>query len=133
MCECERSSRNVIVFQRAVRMSLIVQRIMTAVAALSVPVLIAACGARSTNSSNETFRKGERFCFLPLAVVRTKLSFSECAWPTHHHAECGWFVHAGVHVVQVIGSSRSKQPRTVPRWRDCCFDAVSYTHLTLPT
>ena len=68
MCECERSSRNVIVFQRAVRMSLIVQRIMTAVAALSVPVLIAACGARSTNSSNETFRKGERFCFLPLAV-----------------------------------------------------------------
>ena len=55
MCECERSSRSVIVFQRAFRMNLIVQRIMTAAAALSVPVLIAACGARSANSSNETF------------------------------------------------------------------------------
>jgi hypothetical protein len=36
-------------------MNLIVQRIMTAAAALSVSALIAACGARSTNSSNETF------------------------------------------------------------------------------
>jgi hypothetical protein len=98
-------------------MNLIVLRIMMAAAALSVSALIAACGAHSTNSSNETFtvyedapkmsrldlgqpgnslgdvyhfsaplrssaggqtwRKGERFCFLPLAVVRTKLSFSE--------------------------------------------------------
>ena len=36
-------------------MNLIVQRIMTAAAALSVSALIAACGARSTNRSNETF------------------------------------------------------------------------------
>jgi hypothetical protein len=37
------------------RMNLIVQRIMTAAAALSVSALIAGCGARSTNRSNETF------------------------------------------------------------------------------
>jgi hypothetical protein len=37
------------------RMNLIVQRIMTAATALSVSALIAACGARSTNRSNETF------------------------------------------------------------------------------
>ena len=36
-------------------MNLIVQRIMTAAAALSVSALIAACGAHSTNPSNETF------------------------------------------------------------------------------
>jgi hypothetical protein len=36
-------------------MNLIVQRIMPAAAALSVSFLIAACGARSINSSNETF------------------------------------------------------------------------------
>ena len=44
-----------IVFQRAFRMHLIVQRIMTAASVLSASVLIAACGARSTSSSNETF------------------------------------------------------------------------------
>src|SRR6266704_2239933 len=55
MCECERGSRIVIVFQRAFGMNLIVQRIMTAAAALSVSALIAACGAHSTNPSNETF------------------------------------------------------------------------------
>src|SRR6266540_4509678 len=36
-------------------MSLIVQRIITAAAALSASALIAACGAHSTNSSNDTF------------------------------------------------------------------------------
>jgi hypothetical protein len=36
-------------------MSLIVQRIMIAAAALSASALIAACGAHSTNPSNETF------------------------------------------------------------------------------
>jgi len=119
-------------------MNLVAQRIIMGAAALSASALIAACGARSTNSSNETFtvyedapkmslldlgqpgnspgdvyhfsaplrsssggqitgevfgsktliklatlkpiqtwRKGERFCFSPLAVVRTKLSLSE--------------------------------------------------------
>ena len=24
-------------------------------------------------------------------------------WPGHQHAECGWFVHASIHVAQVIG------------------------------
>ena len=36
-------------------MSLIIQRIMIAAAVLSASALIAACGARSTNPSNETF------------------------------------------------------------------------------
>ena len=36
-------------------MSLIIQRIMIAAAALSASALIAACGAHSTNPSNETF------------------------------------------------------------------------------
>src|SRR6476620_2318488 len=39
-------------------------------------------------------------------------------------AKCGWFVGAGIHVAQVIGSSRLNLPRTVPCWRDCCFDAT---------
>src|SRR5438128_2150773 len=55
MCECERNSRTAIVFQRKFRMNLIVQRIMTAAAALSASALIAACAAHSTNPSNETF------------------------------------------------------------------------------
>ena len=26
-----------------------------------------------------------------------------CAWPGHQHPECGWFVHASIHVIEVIG------------------------------
>jgi len=27
-----------------------------------------------------------------------------CPWPGHQHAECGWFVHASIHVTEVIGT-----------------------------
>jgi len=41
-------------------------------------------------------------------VVRPVLGgtgkYHGCAWTGHQHAECGWFVHASIHVAQVIGT-----------------------------
>jgi len=45
----------VVSISTGVRMNLIFQRVMKAAAALSASALIAACGAHSTNVSNESF------------------------------------------------------------------------------
>jgi hypothetical protein len=54
MCECESTLENLI-FGRERDMNLVVQRGMRALATVSASVLIAACGARCTNPSPETF------------------------------------------------------------------------------